>query len=598
MKLYLQTAIFNNKAPFDNLRVDFEENEISILTAINGRGKTTFLSHIVDAIYEMARPSFGGEFEDRSTKYYRVSSVIQSLDLDKPSIVYFRFKLGDENIDYIDLVKRENSANITEDYYNEKISLRDKIPLSSLSAGMNTKNDVKKLSNNLPAGEKVVSTFRENVITYFPSYRYESPGYLTDPYKIDLSFIKNADFFGHMINPIEVVSGLPSLANWFMDVLLDVHRLTHNKQEQEKHLKVYNLINQIFSLTLSQKYSGGLRIDVGERNMGGARLQLGDSNSDSWKTIYPTIFSLSSGEASVVSIFAEILRQADRLGLGTEKVSGIVLIDEIDKHLHIKLQKEVLPRLFNLFPNVQFIVSSHSPFVSMGLAEKLASRTKIIDLDNGGISKDPTTNELYAEAYEAMISENERFKSQYDSLLNKIKTTKPLQIITEGKNTEHIKKAIETLKPSLLSKINIVSGAEDKTGSSQLKQAFDILSKAQQANHFLFIWDFDAKNIANSLNDTNNFKCFAFEENQSNAKIKKGIENLYPDDLFTKDLYSVPNGTTDYGGTRAEEFNKNDFLVKIKQINDPAKFSNFNPLVTKIDEILSTIESSVVQETV
>ncbi len=43
-------------------------------------------------------------------------------------------------------------------------------------------------------------------------------------------------------------------------------------------------------------------------------------------------------------------------------IEGIVLIDEVDLHLHIKLQKDILPQLIKLFPKVQFIVSSHSPF--------------------------------------------------------------------------------------------------------------------------------------------------------------------------------------------------------------------------------------------
>lgn len=42
---------------------------------------------------------------------------------------------------------------------------------------------------------------------------------------------------------------------------------------------------------------------------------------------------------------------------------GIVLIDEIELHLHIAWQKKVLPFLIKVFPNLQFIVATHSPFV-------------------------------------------------------------------------------------------------------------------------------------------------------------------------------------------------------------------------------------------
>ena len=53
-------------------------------------------------------------------------------------------------------------------------------------------------------------------------------------------------------------------------------------------------------------------------------------------------------------------------------IPGIVLIDEIETHLHLALQKKILGLLTTIFPNVQFIVSTHSPFVIQSLnAEEL-----------------------------------------------------------------------------------------------------------------------------------------------------------------------------------------------------------------------------------
>lgn len=42
---------------------------------------------------------------------------------------------------------------------------------------------------------------------------------------------------------------------------------------------------------------------------------------------------------------------------------GIVMVDEIDLHLHPEWQRTILPKLANAFPNLQFIVTSHSPIV-------------------------------------------------------------------------------------------------------------------------------------------------------------------------------------------------------------------------------------------
>lgn len=62
--------MFINRAPLDILELDFNENEVSVLSVVNGRGKTTILSHIVDAFYEMARPYFQNEFEGKENKIY------------------------------------------------------------------------------------------------------------------------------------------------------------------------------------------------------------------------------------------------------------------------------------------------------------------------------------------------------------------------------------------------------------------------------------------------------------------------------------------------------------------------------------------------
>jgi hypothetical protein len=54
---------------------------------------------------------------------------------------------------------------------------------------------------------------------------------------------------------------------------------------------------------------------------------------------------------------------------GRPLVRGIVLIDEIEQHLHPKLQREILKRLHDKFPHVQFIVTTHSPLCVSGTAD-------------------------------------------------------------------------------------------------------------------------------------------------------------------------------------------------------------------------------------
>ena len=49
--------------------------------------------------------------------------------------------------------------------------------------------------------------------------------------------------------------------------------------------------------------------------------------------------------------------------LSSYDTEGIVLIDELETHLHIGLQKNILPFLIKFFPKIQFIVSTHSPYI-------------------------------------------------------------------------------------------------------------------------------------------------------------------------------------------------------------------------------------------
>lgn len=491
MKIHLEKIIMINRAPFDKIEIELEENEISVLSAVNGSGKTTILSHIVDAFYEMARPYFVNEFENKSNKYYRVSSSLYNLEVNRPSFVYLRFITSEGNIDYIDILNK-----CTEEDYNEAIKIENKIQFIELQRELENSNGIKHVSKNFNK-QKAESIFHNNILTYFPSYRYEQPGYLNEPYKIDIKFSTLSGFSGYLNNPLEVISDLPKLANWILDVILDM------KTNQSNHeSKIYSNLNNIISKTLLSKNKSNLRFGIGPRGFGSTRIQIVDSQTDI--SIYPTIFNLSSGESSMLCLFGELLRQADnnRNNIQLNQITGIVLIDEVDKHLHIKLQKEVLPSLIKLFPNVQFIMSSHSPFLSMGLAEILKVRTKIIDLDNLGISKDPTTNELYAEVYDMMVCENNRFKEMFLALEQIVKNgTTPL-IITEGKtDTQHIRKAKDILNIENCDlEFYEIKG---DWGDSKLKLLLEQLSKIKQNRRIIGIFDRDDASIISDIEKEN-----------------------------------------------------------------------------------------------
>ncbi|EOI5798071.1 AAA family ATPase [Cronobacter dublinensis] len=78
---------------------------------------------------------------------------------------------------------------------------------------------------------------------------------------------------------------------------------------------------------------------------------------------------LSSGFSSILSIYADLLVRVELGKIERELISGIVLIDEIDAHLHVTLQKKVFSFFKSSFPNVQFIITTHSPFVVQSVSD-------------------------------------------------------------------------------------------------------------------------------------------------------------------------------------------------------------------------------------
>ncbi|MFA0676614.1 AAA family ATPase, partial [Vibrio sp. 10N.222.51.A6] len=97
-----------------------------------------------------------------------------------------------------------------------------------------------------------------------------------------------------------------------------------------------------------------------------------------------TFQSLSSGFSSIMAVYADLITKVSLRLIDPDALTGIVLIDEIDAHLHVSLQKKILAFLKNAFPKVQFIVTTHSPFVVSSVDDAviydLSKREQVEDL--------------------------------------------------------------------------------------------------------------------------------------------------------------------------------------------------------------------------
>lgn len=129
-----------------------------------------------------------------------------------------------------------------------------------------------------------------------------------------------------------------------------------------------------------------------------------------------TFQTLSSGYSSILSIYTDLIMRVEMWDVTPENIEGIIFIDEIDAHLHVSLQKQILRFFMNSFPKVQFIVTTHSPFVVTSVTNAV-----IYDL---------TTNEQITDissySYGIVMEELFGVKTESHALLEKLNSIETL----------------------------------------------------------------------------------------------------------------------------------------------------------------------------
>lgn len=125
---------------------------------------------------------------------------------------------------------------------------------------------------------------------------------------------------------------------------------------------------------------------------------------------------LSDGFKNTLSLVADIsyrmaILNPQYLGDVNEKTTGIILIDEIDQHLHPLWQKKILSSLMKIFPNVQFIVTTHSPSIISS-----AQKEQLIVLD--GKEAYTYNDNVYGKDVNSVLSDIMGVSSRPDEIMN------------------------------------------------------------------------------------------------------------------------------------------------------------------------------------
>lgn len=152
------------------------------------------------------------------------------------------------------------------------------------------------------------------------------------------------------------------------------------------------------------------------------------------------IEQMSDGFKIVTAMVADIASRMAEANPGMENpldASGIVLIDEIDLHLHVQWQRSILKKLSEVFPHIQFIVTTHSPIILSGAVDNaqfvLLSGNCIKDLRAADYSRYDISQLLLSNIFDLPSIHSQAIEEQLkrqEELLAKQKLT--------GKETEEL----------------------------------------------------------------------------------------------------------------------------------------------------------------
>ncbi|QXP52491.1 MULTISPECIES: AAA family ATPase [unclassified Cellulophaga] len=240
---------------------------------------------------------------------------------------------------------------------NDKFEVKSEIILNdkhfTFTATKKTgKNNNALVTNNNDINQLFVSTLESTLNKDF-IFDYWTSKLSNDSFNIsNITSLEIDKYLDNSISGIHKNVELTKVISFF-DYLKD----SKNKDEKELGQSLYNILEEIINLSISN----GSLSHVSRINLQPI-IKVGNNEI--------SLDKLSSGNLYLIQRFASLLSQVyavcslNNIPINDYKqIKGILLIDEAENHLHPKWQKVFLKNIQKLFPKLQIIVSTHSPFI-------------------------------------------------------------------------------------------------------------------------------------------------------------------------------------------------------------------------------------------
>ncbi|ETJ16787.1 MAG: ATP-binding protein [Coprobacillus cateniformis] len=453
--MYIKKICNENTGPIERvvIRPEFSasgEPKPILIVGENGSGKSTLISNIVDSFYELANKSYSDAMFDRDNyqgkQYFKAISGTEIRMGQDYMFSSIEFSESEGNIFYSFV-----SGELEQTDFNEKALIPEGIIL--------TWSNKKHHKDINASNEQVERIFDQNILCYFGPDRYDKPqwmgkSYFNTGYEDYFHPSIEKRFAGEIANPIQEKDRLIKTLQWLLDVIADSrpdiafsdNGINLEHVEDTNDLKLLGIARKNVETIMSEILGKDIFFGLNYRSVVGSRFNIRDAKSG--EIIVPTLDSLSTGQSALFNIFATIVRYADRVDINKsvrlEDIQGIIVIDEVDLHLHTVLQKEVLPKLFKLFPKVQFIISTHSPLFILGMNDIYGEdNLSIVQMPHGTIIEPESFSE-FQNAYQYML-DTKTHQGEIEKILSN--ESDNVLVLTEGATDwRHIKAAWNHLK--------------------------------------------------------------------------------------------------------------------------------------------------------
>lgn len=537
--MYAKRIQLVNYGPIDHLDITFPFEGASpkpvLIVGENGSGKSILLSHIVNGLVEAKTVAYPESPEVEAGKVYKIRSGSY-------------IKSGAEH--YFGRVDFEDGLFLVEMRSKRQKQKYDESPLGidapdlldAWNGMIPEENDYIDSSISLDNKSRIEAIFGRSCVLYFPHNRFEEPAWLNeDNLRAQAQYMDLKRTKGYTGRRLIVHSPLHDNQNWLFDLLYD--RAVFELDARNMNVPVANS-NAPIALPVLLGYFGDaaraydtvlqlVRIITRRRDarfgIGRRRNRVVSLTSDRTGQIVPNIFQLSSGETSLLNLFLSILRDFDLCGSvfsQANDIHGIALVDEIDLHLHAVHQHEVLPRLIKLFPNVQFVVTTHSPLFVLGMQ-------KAVGDDGFALYRLPQGHRISAEEFSEFGSAYRAFTATI-KFSNDIRAAideaqKPMVFVEGSTDRRYLQRASQLLsKESLHRQIDI----RDAGGQGNLDNIWKLrnLPSSIVKQRVMLIYDCE-RTIP--VEDAGSFLRRVVPK-QNEHPIEKGIENLFSKETLEK----------------------------------------------------------------